>query len=170
MTITEGTFHVFTFKDGLLARLAHDLRLTLERFELTVDGDEVSGRFWPASLRVDGVMSRGQLKPRGISDGDKRKIQGNINQKILHTGRYPEISFEGQGTPDGDDAWRVQGALKMMGREAPVSLRVTRRGGRYQGEVELTPTRWGIQPYKALAGAIKLQDRLKVSFELTAKD
>ena len=28
---TAPTIHVFTYKDGLLARLAHDLRLSLRR-------------------------------------------------------------------------------------------------------------------------------------------
>src|SRR5262245_26770236 len=30
----QTQLQVFTFRDGLLARLAHDLRLTLDRFEL----------------------------------------------------------------------------------------------------------------------------------------
>ena len=36
------------------------------------------------------------------------------------------------------------------------------------GEVTLTPTRWGIKPFKALMGAIKLKDRVLIRFDLPA--
>ncbi len=167
-TIHQGTFHVFTFKDGLLARLAHDLRLTLERYEIELEQDSVKGRFWPESLKVDGAMRKGRLDAGGLSANDKRKIHGNITTEILHTRRHPEVELDAKLKADGDNAWWVDGTLKMLGRSASVRLRVEKRGGQYVGQTQLTPSHWGIAPYKALGGAIKLQDRLKIAFELSA--
>ncbi|MCA9719408.1 MAG: YceI family protein [Myxococcales bacterium] len=165
--MSEATIRVFTYKDGLLARLAHDLRLTLERFELELEDGDARGRFWPESLRVDGVMKRGGLDERGLSDGDKQKIIENMRREILLTARHPEITFTGTATRRGD-AVAVRGQLELVGRAAPVELTLREAGGRLSGELELTPTRWGVKPYKALAGAIKLQDRVTVRVELPA--
>lgn len=159
--ITTGTFRVFTFKDGLLSRVAHDLQLTLSRFEIAVEGEAVTGTFWPGSLRVDGPVSGGRLEPEGLRDKDRAEIQGTIADKILQIGRHPTAQFT--GTHRGD---AVNGTLALAGRSAPVSLTARAADGRIRGEVELVPTRWGIAPYKALLGAIKLQDRVRVVFDL----
>lgn len=161
-----ATIHVFTYKDGLLARLAHDLRLSLRRFELRRAGDAVSGRFWPASLSVDGVAGRdGRVDAAALSESDRAKIVRNATEEILHTERDPEVRFEG-ALVDGGRA--VDGALTMVGRTCPVRAEVRAEGGRLRAEVVLAPSRWGIAPYKALAGAIKLQDRVLVRLDLPA--
>lgn len=161
-TSTTGTIHVFTYKDGLLARLAHDLRLTLRRFEIQRDGATVQARFWPGSLQVDGAIDRrGQLET--MSDGDRRKIGENIANDVLHLERHPEASFHGQIV-----SGAVEGELTLAGRSASVRVPVQAVGDRLRGEVTLVPSRWGIAPYKALAGAIKLQDRVLVVVDLPA--
>ena len=93
--MSAPTIRVFTYKDGLLARLAHDLQLTLERFEIEREGEQVRVRCWPESLRVDGAMKRGRLQEHGLSDSDKQKIRGNIRGEILYTSRHPEVTFTG---------------------------------------------------------------------------
>ena len=43
-----------------------------------------------------------------------------------------------------------------------------RADGRDRGAVELVPSRWGIAAFKALMGAIRVQDRIWVTFDLPA--
>ncbi|MDC0718892.1 YceI family protein [Nannocystis bainbridge] len=156
---------VFTFKDGLLARLAHDLRLSLGRFEIRRDGTALSGRFWPASLKVDGVVGKdGRVDVEGLGASDKAKIQRNITDEILLTAQHPEVSFAGALTPGGV----LDGRLVMLGKTVPVRAPVRVEGDRLHAEFTLVPSQWGIAPYKALAGAIKLQDRLVVALDLPA--
>lgn len=162
---TAGTIRVFTFKEGLLSKVAHDLQLTLGRFTIELEDGAVRGRFWPATLRIDGAMRDGRLDPGGLSDKDRREIHGNITRTILKTDRHPEVELDATA---GDG--RLRGTLRMMGREAPIELRYTQTDGRVRGEVELVPTRWGIAPYKALLGAIKLQDRVRVEVDLARPD
>lgn len=148
---------VFTFKDGLLARLAHDLRLTLRRFELRRDGEDVTGRFWLGSLVVDGVVGKqGHVDAGGLSADNRRAIAGNIAE-VLQTGRFPEATLAGKLA-----GGRFVGTLTLVGRTQPVEAAVVEAGGVLRAEVVLVPSRWGIAPYKALAGAIKLQDRMIV--------
>lgn len=158
-----ATIHLFTFKDGLLARLAHDLRLSVQRFEIRRDGAALSGRFVPDSLVVDGVVGKGgRLDPEGLSASDKAKILRNSAEEILHTARHPDITFTGALEP-GDV---VAGQLTMVGRTCDLRAAVSTSGGRLRAEFTLVPSQWGIAPYKALAGAIKLQDRVLVTLDL----
>jgi hypothetical protein len=66
-----------------------------------------------------------------------------------------------------DQERRVQGELELLGRWQPIEFPFSESSGKVTGEVELRPSRWGIEPYKALLGAIRLQDRVLVRFELT---
>ena len=47
-----------------------------------------------------------------------------------------------------------------------VTLRSERDGERCAGQVEFAPSRFGIQPYRAFLGALKLDDRVRVSWDL----
>ncbi len=156
---------VFTFKDGLLARLAHDLRLSLTGFEIRIDGSTVEGRMWPESLRVDGVMRGANLRVDELSASDRAKIQRNIREDVMVTARYPEVRFRGEVETTAGGA-RVTGTLEMLARQQPVTVNVRREGDKLVGVCELQPSKWGIRPYKALAGAIKLQDRVRVALAI----
>lgn len=162
MQPAPATIHVFTFKDGLLARLAHDLRFTLRRFEIVREGAAVRGRFWPDTLLLDGAVGRdGHVDTHRLDAGDAAKIRRNIAEDILHTAQHPEVSFEGslQGTT-------ADGRLTMAGRTCPLRVPLRVAGDRLRGEITLTPSLWGIPPFKAVAGAIKLQDRVVVTLDL----
>jgi polyisoprenoid-binding protein YceI len=157
--------HIFTYKRGLLSRLAHDLRLSVERFELELDGSAVIARFHASSLRVDGTVKKGRLDPRGLSPKDVRDVLDNTRDRVLHSRRFPLITFTGQAQRS-PAALAVAGTLDMVGRRAPISLSLRIQGDRARGQVELQPSRWGIQPFEALMGAIALQDRVVVAFDL----
>ncbi len=159
--MAEGTLHLFTFKTGLLSRVAHDLRLTVTRFDLEVAEAAVEVRVDPKALRVDGAMRSGALDPGSLSDADKRSISDTINDKVLRARHYPDIVFRGV-----DRDGRLDGTLELAGKSAPLVVPFERRAGRVTGEVVLRPSQWGIEPYKALLGAIQLQDRVIVRFDL----
>jgi hypothetical protein len=163
-TLADGRVWVFTFKRGLLSKVAHDLRLSLERFEVETDGERVQGRFFVDSLSVVGAVRDGAIDASALSESDKQEIANTIRTEILHTDRHPEVVFEGraQKTPEG---FRVRGVLELVGRREEIEIAVRRRGDRLEGEVELAPSRYGIEPFKALLGAIKLADRVIIRFE-----
>lgn len=159
---------VFTYKDGLLARLAHDLQIECRQFEIERRGATITGRFALGSLRVDGAVERGRLAAGVLSDSDRRKIAQTMVDDVLELRRFGEAVFT--GTVGGAAAGlRIQGSLALHGRTATVApFAITRRGALWTAEVTLVPSRWGIAPYRALAGALKLQDRVTVRIELDA--
>jgi len=162
--IESGSVEVLTFKEGLLSKVAHDLLLTLEQYRIESDGRRVEGEFRPESLSVVGAMRRGVLDTGVLSDGDRREIGVNIREKVLHTDRHPKITFAGR-VARGDTKHRVVGPLTLAGATHEIAFDVEERDGRWSGEVEIAPSRWGIAPFKALLGAIKLQDRVVLRFD-----
>ena len=160
--------HVYTFREGLLARLAHDLRLTVGAFELRLEQDRLHGWFDPSSFRVDGVAQGERVVPGGLSDGDKRKIEETIGREILQAARYPSIELEARVLREAGDL-TLDARLRLRGAELPLRIPLRREPGGLEADVELVPSRFGIAPYKALGGAIRLQDRVRVRVEVVAE-
>ena len=123
MRRAKGQIHVFTFKDGVLARMAHDLRLRLERFEITLDGEAVSGEFDLKGLFVDGPMRDGELQ-KDEYDADKRaEVEKAMNGEVLHTDQHSTSRFSGKASPQGE-GFKVSGQLELAGKSAPLSFDV----------------------------------------------
>jgi polyisoprenoid-binding protein YceI len=164
---TSTQLHIFTYKDGLLARLAHDLRLSLTEFSVSLHEGEVQASFQLSSLRVDGQMLRGQLRADVPSAKDKRAIQQTVSKDILKLERFPDARFEGRvvGEANPGAGPKLSGELTLLGHSQPITLEL-KLGPPLVIEATLVPTRWGISPYRALAGAIRLQDRILIRLEL----
>ena len=63
MRRAKGTIQVFTFKEGLLSAVAHDLQIQLDKFDITLDGENVRGEFPLQSLRLVGPVEDGRSSP-----------------------------------------------------------------------------------------------------------
>ena len=158
----HATIHVFTFKAGLLARVAHDLRLTLHKHELTLEAQRIRGYCAADSFTVDGVMGAHGLDPNVLSDKDKRQILATVRDDILESRRYPRIEFEGQAHAHNGQI-QISGNLRLKNQNRPIVTELMHVGDSVQTTFELKPSEFGIAPYKALGGAIKLDDRVRVS-------
>jgi len=167
-SLTASPAHVlrvFTFKDGLLSTVAHDLRLTLVRWHIDVDDTgAVKGSFFPATLKVDGVMRGGQLDADALSGANQREVLANVNDKLLQTGRHPEATLVGRVVGEGARR-QFEGTLTLAGRAASITAPFEVTDAFVRVSLELQPTRWGIAPYKALMGAIRLQDRVRITLD-----
>lgn len=152
-----------TYKDGVLSRVAHDLDLRVARFRVVLLADRAELRVEPDSLEVIGAREHGLVTPP--SERDRRQIERTIREEVLEVGRYPELSGEGTVRVDADRV-EVDGSLTLHGRTRPCGFTLRRGGGRLKGEVELSPSAYGIRPYQALLGAIRLQDRVTVHLDL----
>ena len=162
----EATVHVFVYRSGLLARLAHDLRLTAGEYELSVQGRHVRGFCAANSLHVDGVMTSRGMSTRVLSFNDRQVITRNICDEVLQCSKYPRIEFEGELAGDTSGTLLVRGALQVCGQSRTVASELTVHGDRLQSTFELTPSEFGIAPFKALGGAIRVQDRVRIAFDL----
>ena len=166
MRRAKGQIQVFTFKDGVLARMAHDLRIRLERFEITLDGEAVTGEFDLKTLFVDGPMRDGALQADEYDAGKRAEVEKAMHGEVLHTDKHATARFSGKAAPQGD-GFKVSGQLELAGKSAPLSFDVRSDGGQYRAEFEIQPTQWGIAQYKALLGAIRLKDVVRIELALS---
>jgi hypothetical protein len=162
----DATIHVFTFKAGLLARVAHDLRLTLRQYEIKVHARRVHAFAVAESLAIDGVMTPSGLDTRTLSAKDQRSILETVHGEILLSRRYPRIELEGSIQTLADNRHTFSGELRLRDRTRPIKTELIRSGDTLQASFELKPSDFGIAPYKALGGAIKLEDRVRVSIHV----
>ncbi|HLT38970.1 MAG TPA: YceI family protein [Enhygromyxa sp.] len=160
---------VFTYKEGLLSRVAHDLRLHVEPrgVSVTRTGDSVFAEIDPSALLVDGAVRDSRVDALG--DRDHQKILETVGREILLIDRHPKIRFSG-AVNDRGQALEVRGELELLGVARPLSFSATREDRRIRARVSLRPSDWGIRPYKALAGAIRLQDRVLVELDLDDRE
>ena len=156
-----GTIHVFTFKEGLLAAAAHDLRLRIDGFTCHLDGDAVRVVIALNSVHVDGPVRGGVVRPGEYDDHRRAEIEGATRRDVLRTERFPTATFAGQAVA-GSGGYDVRGTLALTGREGALSFAMKKDGPGYRGSFELQPSRWGIAPYSAMLGTIRVQDRVRI--------
>lgn len=167
---TTATCQVFTFKEGVLSAVAHDLRLRVERF--TIDLDEAAGTvqatFSAGSLRVDCAMKNGREDFDALSDRNRREIEGNIVDDVLHAKRHPEIVFRSTKLAGEGNERRLEGTLSLHGAERPLRVTARRQAGQWVAEVELGQPDFGIKPYSAMLGTLKVQPIVRVRVSVPA--
>lgn len=151
---------VFTFKEGLLSPVAHDLRLRVTTFAIEVDeaNSAVVATFDTSSLRVDTPMKDGAENPTALSAADKEKIAGQVREDVLHSGKHPEAKFRSSAVSARvDGGFDVQGELTLHGVTRPIEAQTRVVAGRQQLELTLHQPDFGITPYRAMLGTLKIR-------------
>ncbi len=163
---------VFTYKEGLLSPIAHDLKIRVTRFGLDVDRDAgtVRGELDMGSLRVVAAMKDGREAPSALSDRDKREIESNIRKSVLHPDRHPTARFEATRLERTGEAWTVEGDLTLHGVTRRISTRVRPEGDALVAEVVLHQPDFGVKPYRAALGTLKVQPDVRVRISVPAAD
>lgn len=163
-----GECLVFTYKEGLLSRVAHDLKLRFERFKVTVDDETraVDACFDCKSLRVVSAMKGGAPDLRALSDGDKKKIEDATRKDVLKSARFPRATFVAEDVTEDGDGYVVRGELTLVGRSAGVLVHVARDGGRLVASAHVNQPDFGIKPFSAMLGALKIQPGIDVRLSL----
>lgn len=178
MELRNGTFQLGPEHGGLLLKTSrtgfgrkagHDLTIRVGTWAADVTIDLADPRRCDVSATIDTnsfevLDGTGGLKP--LTAGDRADIRATIAEKILKTADYPVITFRSTTVSGTTDGFTLAGDLTIMGRSQPVELTGTAGSGRLQGRGTVTQTRWGIKPYTAFAGALKLADDVHVEFDL----
>ena len=166
-----------TGRDGLAAQAGHDLVIEVARWsgELTLAGEqpvELTVVIEIGSLVV--VAGTGGIKP--LTDHDRREIVTTA-AKVLRTDRYPQArlvatGFEPDPARTGAAHWRgaVTGTLTIRDRSRPVRLEVSGAAGetggrRYRATATVLQSDYGIKPYTAFLGALRVRDAVDVEIE-----
>lgn len=169
-TQEDAECRVFTFKEGLLSAVAHDLEIGVGRFHLEWDDarTRVEGRWEAESLRVMHAQKGGVPSPGALSDRDRKKIESNIQDEVLETRRFPEVRFTSSAIEAKGEGWVVRGTLELHGRSREIAATVSREGERWVTEVTLHQPDFGITPYSAMMGTLRIKPEVRVRIAVPA--
>jgi hypothetical protein len=150
---------VFTYKEGLLSAVAHDLQIRVQEFAITLDeiAWHVEARFDATSLRVVGVMRDGVAHPDELGEADKRTIERSIVRDVLQADRHPDVRFTSTVAEARGDELAVGGTLALHGRTRSLVVPVRRDSGGWIAEVHLHQPDFGIRPYSAMLGTLRVR-------------
>src|SRR3954471_21839694 len=166
----SGTLHVRTGRKGAAAKAGHDLLIEVTRWEATV---ETAGEGAPperVALDVDSTSLRvldGTGGMQSLDDDDRANIQQTIDDEVLL--RQP-ISFRSTGVrADDDGRLTVDGELTLNGATRPLTVDAAHdAGGDLNGRAVVKQSDWGMTPYSALFGALKVADEVTIEFSARA--
>jgi polyisoprenoid-binding protein YceI len=166
---TRGRITLRTSRDGLAAQAGHDLTIEVSRWSgqlaMAEDGS-------PTELRVRAELGSllvregsGGLKP--LTDRDKREIAVTA-RNTLRADRYPEATFAATGfEPGADGGGVIEGTLALAGQSRSERLEVSQTGpDRYRATATVHQTDFGIKPYSAFLGSLKVSDAVRVEVEV----
>jgi polyisoprenoid-binding protein YceI len=162
----NGRILVKTYREGFASAIGHDLVIEVGEWSASVTvAEDPSETTITARADVDSlnpIEGVGGVKP--LTDADKAEIKKNI-RKVLTS---PDISFQSTSVKAAGDSATVSGYLTIMGRRDVVEVSLTESGGKVRGNFSVLQTRWGIKPYTAMFGALRVADRVDVEFEVDA--
>jgi polyisoprenoid-binding protein YceI len=164
LSTESGRIVLRTFRDGLASTAGHDLVIELPRWsgELVVDDDKT-----PESLEVriniDALVvleGSGGLKP--LTDRDRREIATTARRQ-LSTDQHPEAVYSATGFEMSGEGGVIEGNLTIRGVTRPLRLQVSQpEPGTYRGTGTLVQSAYGIKPYTAFFGALKVRDAVDI--------
>jgi polyisoprenoid-binding protein YceI len=156
----SGSLRVKTYREGVAAKVGHDLVLEVGAWEATVQsgdaGTSIELTADSASLRV--LSGERGVKP--LTEKDRDEIRHTIDAKVLQ--RQP-ITFRSTSVRPADGGLAVDGELTIGDTTRPVSARLELGAdGRLTGTIPVVQTQWGIKPYRGLMGALKVRDDVEI--------
>lgn len=163
----NATLAVRTKRAGAAAKAGHDLLLHVTAWEGTIHAADD-----PAETRLELRADAGSLRViegtggiQALGDDDIASIHQTIDEEVL---KGEGIEFRSTRVQPSGDGSRlaVEGELTIVGRSNPVSFELELADdGAVRGTAVVTQTEWGLEPYSALFGALKVHDDVELELE-----
>nr|WP_260860212.1 YceI family protein [Streptomyces cupreus] len=161
-----------TSRAGLGRKVGHDLTIEATRWV----GNAVVVASDPGNSSVTVTVEAGSLSVREgkgglkpLSDADKGEIKRTLeSEALLHTAEYPTVTFRSTGITGTPEDFEITGDLTIRGRTQSVTVHGGSDGdGTVCGWATVTQSAFGIKPYTAFMGALKLADDVRIEYAVT---
>lgn len=166
---SNSSCRVYVRRSGVLSAVGHDLEIAVTRYRLDIEwspSPRVEAEFAADSLRVTSAVDGRVPRPGALSARDRATIDRHIADDVLAAARHPAIVFRSTAVEPRGSGFQVRGRLGLHGVERDVAFAVERTGDRWSAEVALNQPDFGIKPFRAFAGALKIEAQVQVRVEL----
>jgi len=135
------------------------LKLQVERFSIEIDDTthQIKATFDPSSIQVACAQIDGRDDSSTLSKGDKKKIYDSVTKDVLRTRKHPEIRFDSTHVVERGDGFAVEGTLQLHGKSRNIQTSVRADGDRWVVELKLHQPDFGIKPFSAALGALRVK-------------
>jgi len=163
-----GTLTVRTGKAGAASKAGHNLRMEVTSWQATLDlGDQPALALSadPSSFRV--VEGTGGVMPLG--DEEKVAVVKTIDDEVLKGAAIKFTSSRVHVDPSGKRL-DVEGELQLFDKRRPLGFALTLGDdGRLAGGATVKHSDFGVKPYSALFGTLKVADDVAVEVDATTR-
>jgi polyisoprenoid-binding protein YceI len=156
----DGTLSVRTGRTGTVAKAGHDLLIEVRAWTATLDLEAPRVTLDADATSLHVVEGTGGLK--ALDDDDRANIRQTVDDEIL---KRNDIQFRSTDVQRTDTGLAVRGDLTLVGTTRPIAFDLALTGDRVTGTAVVTQTEWGIKPYSALFGALKVADDVRVEID-----
>jgi polyisoprenoid-binding protein YceI len=161
----NATLSVQTRRGGAAAKAGHDLDIHVTAWEATLEIGEDGGAT-SVELTADAASLRVQKGTGGmqaLGDDDKDNIHKTIDDEVLER---QDIAFRSTRVESTAAGLSVEGDLTLAGATQPITFELAVGDDGTLGATALvTQSLWGMKPYSALWGALKVLDDVEVVLE-----
>ncbi|MDT0547502.1 MULTISPECIES: YceI family protein [Streptomyces] len=181
MTLSDGAYGfgpptgrllIKTSRAGLGRKAGHDLTIEATRWSgsAVVVADDPGRSSVTVTVETSSLTVRegiGGLKP--LTDADRAEIKRTLEgEALLHTAWHPTITFRSTSITGTLPSFEITGDLTIKGRTHPATVHGGSDGdGMVCGWATVPQSTWGIKPYTAFLGALKLADEVRVEYAVT---
>ena len=160
----NGTLSVRTGRTGAAAKAGHNLLIHVTAWQATLEVGQDPAR---TSIVLDADATSLRVREgtggmQALGDDDKASIQETIDDDVL---KRKGIEFRSTAVQiaAGGSRISVQGQLTLVENARPIAFDLTvGDDGKLSGSAIVKQTDWGITPYSALFGALKVIDEVEV--------
>ncbi len=174
---SESSFWVFAGKAGFLSAFAHDHEIGVKSYTSTVTIPESGAAGASMQLEVDAKSL--VVLDKKVSEKDRRQIFDDMHSSVLESDKHPVIGFRSVSVSNlkktGENRYNftLNGDLKLHGVTRRIALQVsatiTATEIRASGKYPLKQTDYGIRPYSAAGGTVKVKNEVIINFSIVAR-
>jgi polyisoprenoid-binding protein YceI len=162
-----GQLLLRTGREGMAARAGHDLVISFESWS----GQVLLRSIDPVDAEVEVTVEIASIKILEGTGGvvpltgrDRREITSTA-LRLLRADKHPRATFTSTSVSGATDGGSMQGTLTVGGQSTPVTIEVT-GGGTWHGSTSVRQSAFGITPHKALLGALKVADEVRIDVDV----
>jgi polyisoprenoid-binding protein YceI len=164
----NATLTVHTKKGGAAAKAGHDLEMEVTRWSASLELGESSSASLTADARSFRVVA-GTGGVQALGADEKAAIPQTIDEEVLK-GTPIEFQSSRVEVDRGGHSVAVEGELELFGQRHPVSFSLNVGfDGRLAGSAQLKQSEWGMEPYTALFGTLKVADDVEVAIKASTR-
>lgn len=157
-----ATCTVRVFKSGILSAVGHDLELSVRRFSLQLEDSAITAEFDGTSLEIVGALEGDRVVPGKLTDKDQRDILANLRKSVFARHDARQITFSSTDFHQDVDGIEGTGTLSIPPYAQELDFEVELEDGQAVCQVTLHQPDYGITPFKAPLGVLKIQPDVQV--------